>query len=462
MKFKTNAIIGLIFLGLLGFVYIHEIKGGEERRKEAEKSKRLLDFKEGHVRRLLLGRGDTTVVLDKRADGWKLSAPVVDAADQDAVERYLRNLGESEREKVVVDSASVTAAEAEKYGLDAPRMTVAIETEDGMKQEIRWGADSPTDRFTYGQMEGDNPEIFVVRAWRFDNLEKSVFDLRDRQVLAFAKDEVVEVRRKGPGGELILVREGDIWQMRQPVSALADDEAVNALLNKFDNAEIQGFADEDPDSEELLAYGFTELQQFEVALIIGPDRAEKRLAIGWDNGQGHFYARDASRAQVFLVDSTLVQQASREANALRDKKPLRFDRESISEIALGKAGEQVFAATKDTAGIWHLTDPPDREGKSWKLNSLLGDLNQLEVAGFADAVPETAVLVLAIALKGDGGESSIISVQQGDGVLYLQQQGDPAVYIIEADDFAELDLGLEDVAQTRKEPAEVAGRTDGG
>ena len=61
------------------------------------------------------------------------------------------------------------------------------------------GADSPTDRFTYAQLQGDNPEIFVVRAWRFDNLDKRAFDLRDRRVLAFAKDEVMQVQRWGTG-----------------------------------------------------------------------------------------------------------------------------------------------------------------------------------------------------------------------------------------------------------------------
>jgi hypothetical protein len=215
MKFKTNAIIGLIFLGLLGFVYFYEIIGGDQRRQEAEKSKRLLDFTEGHVRRLALGRGDTSIVLQKGTDGWRLSSPVVDRADQEAVERYLRNLGESEREKTVVDNASVTGAEAAKYALDAPRLTIELETKDGEKQEVKWGADSPTDRFTYAQIGGANPEIFVVRAWRFDNLDKSLFDFRDRKVLAFAKDEVVELRRKGPDGEFVLVRDQETWQMRQ-------------------------------------------------------------------------------------------------------------------------------------------------------------------------------------------------------------------------------------------------------
>ena len=461
MKFKTNAIIGLIFLGLLGFVYFYEIIGGDQRRQEAEKSKRLLDFTEGHVRRLALGRGDTSIVLQKGTDGWRLSSPVVDRADQEAVERYLRNLGESEREKTVVDNASVTGAEAAKYALDAPRLTIELETEDGEKQEVKWGADSPTDRFTYAQIGGANPEIFVVRAWRFDNLDKSLFDFRDRKVLAFAKDEVVELRRKGPDGEFVLVRDQETWQMRQPVSALADGDAVNALLNKIDTSEIEAFIDEGPDQEALKAYGFGP-HKTELTMLVGPDKVEKRLVIGGDNGQGSFYARDASRPQVFLLDSTLVQQAVKDANALRDKKPLRFDKDSITEIALGKQGKQVFAAAKDTAGIWDLTDPPGREGKSRKLNSLLGDLNQLEVVGFAGEVPEGAVLTLVIALTGDGKDSLVISVHQVDGVSYLRQEGDPAVYIMDAEDFAEFDLGLEDVAQAPPKPADSAGGADGG
>ena len=121
MTLKTNTIIGLIFLGLLAFVYFYEIKGGEERRKEAEKSKRLVDFKDGEVLRIELVRGDSALVLTRGVEGWKLNSPVVDGADQDAVERYLRNLQESEREKTIVDSAAVTDSEVVKYGLDTPR-----------------------------------------------------------------------------------------------------------------------------------------------------------------------------------------------------------------------------------------------------------------------------------------------------------------------------------------------------
>ena len=64
--------------------------------------------------------------------------------------------------------------------------------------------------------------------------------------------------------------------------------------------------------------------QVEIALLVGEDRAEKRLAIGGADEQGRWYARDASRPQVFLVDSTLVQELTKSISDLRDKEPLRF------------------------------------------------------------------------------------------------------------------------------------------
>ena len=461
MKFKTNAIIGLIFLGLLGFVYFYEIKGGEQRRQEAEKSKQLLDFKDTEVQRIELVRGDTTVVLDKGTDGWRLSAPVSDGASQDAVERYLRNLGESEREKTVVDSASATASQAAKYGLDTPRLKVALGLEGGAEQAVAFGTDSPTDRFTYVQKQGGNPEIFVVRAWRFDNLDKGVFDLRDRRVLAFAKDDVVEVRRAGLGGDVVLAREGEAWQLREPLTALADAEVVKSLLNKIDTAEIESFVAEAPDEEALKTYGLGGQTGVEIALLIGPDRAEKRLAIGVDNGQGRFYARDASRPQVFLVDSTVVQQLTKGLDELRDKKPLRFDRGSVEHIALIKNESQIFAVEKDTAGVWSLTNPADREVKSWKLNGLLTDLGQLEVAGFAAKLPQAAAEILGIELAGGGQPLLSVRISQAEGTLYLQAEGDASVYVVSADDFSALDLGLDDVAQAPKAPIPVNGAGDG-
>ena len=463
MKFKTNAVIGLIFLALLAFVYFYEIKGGEERRQEAEKSKQLFAFQDGEAQQLALVRGDEALVLAQEASGWNLKEPVTDGADSEAVERYLRNLRECEREKVIVDSAAASAEQAAQYGLDAPRLKVRLHTEDGAEQVVAFGADSPTDRFTYAQLQGqgDNPEIFVVRAWRFDNLDKQAFDLRDRRVLAFAKDEVMQVERWGAGGGAVLARTAPDWQLREPVAARADGDAVEDLLDKIDQAEIEAFVAEDPDADSLATYGLGErAPHVELALLIGEDRAEKRLAIGDADEQGRWYARDASRPQVFLVDSTLVQALVKDLSDLRDKKPLRFERTQVERIVLTRQAAVAFAADQDTSGAWHLSDPSGRDAKSWKFNSLLSDLEQLEVEEFAEELPAEAAPAFSIKLLGAGQAVLTARFSQAAGTSFLQQEGDDAVYVISDDDFAELDLGLDDVAQAPKEPAAPAASSE--
>ena len=460
MKFKTNVAIGAVFVALLAFVYFYEIKGGEERRQEAEKSKQLFVFQDDDAQRLELLRGDDALVLAKGTGGWNLSAPMTDGADQEAVERYLRNLRECEREKVVVDSAAASAEEAAQYGLDEPRLKVRLQTEDGGEQVVAFGGDSPTDRFTYAQLQGDNPEIFVVRAWRFDNLDKRAFDLRDRRVLAFAKDEVMQVQRTGLGGAVVVERVDADWQLREPVTARAAADAVDGLLDKIDQAEIEAFVAEEPDTTALASYGLGEPPHVEVALLVGADRAEKRLAIGGADEQGRWYARDASRPQVFLVDSTLVQELTKGIADLRDKKPLRFERDQVERIVLIRGAATAFAADKDTSGVWHLSEPVGRDAKSWKLNSLLSDLEQLEVEGFAEELPAEAAPAFGIELHGDGQTLLTVRLSAAAGTSYLQQEGDDAVYVVSGDDFAELDLDIDDVAQAPKKPAAPAASSE--
>ena len=46
MNLKTNAILAVAFAGLLAFVYIYEIKGGEEREAAEEREKKQFSMRE--------------------------------------------------------------------------------------------------------------------------------------------------------------------------------------------------------------------------------------------------------------------------------------------------------------------------------------------------------------------------------------------------------------------------------
>lgn len=455
MKFKTNLVVGAIFVALLAFVYIYEIQGGEDRRQDAARSKQLLDFKESEVNRLVVVRGDTAIVLAKERGDWAVSAPIADAADADAVERYLRNIAEAEREKVVADSSEASSGDlVARYGFAEPRLKVLLETEDGVLDTLLFGADTPTDRYTYVQRSGSNPEIFAVRAWRFDNLDKSLMDLRNRRVMEFSKAEVVAAQRLGEVGGIALSKEEGEWLLSEPVAARAAAAAVEALLTKIETSEVEQFVDEAPDIQALSEYGLAPTPRVEWKLQLGSDRAEKRLSIGRNDGEGHYYARGTERPQVFLVDSTLVQKMAQDADELRDKKPLRLDREAITEITLRRSDALVFRASQDSAGVWSLVAPEKSEAKSWKLNSLLTDLEELEATAFSLA--KGGDLLLSVEFRSHEQALHLLRFYNRDGEVFLEQNDDAASYRIDSDDFAEIDMDFDEVRQLRAAPDSTA------
>ena len=323
MRLKTNIIISVLFLALLAFVYFYEIKGGEERRAEAEKSKQLLDISEHEATRLSLVRPDTLIILERGDDTWAIVAPVTTNADDDAVERSLRNLKETEIERAVEDSAAVSADAGltSKYGLDEPRLKILIELAESTPDSVRFGSDSPTERFAYAQKSGDDSRIFTVRAWRFDNLNKSIFDLRDKRVLPFNADDVREIHVSSSAGSIDIVRDqdGSSWLIQSPVRRRADREEVDGLLKALEDGEAEEFVSESSSADELDEFGLGGTGSVSISLLLGSELAEKRLAVGEALGvEGRFYARDFSRPQVFVVDSTIAADASKSLHTLRD------------------------------------------------------------------------------------------------------------------------------------------------
>lgn len=474
MRLKTNLVISILFIALLGFVYFYEIKGGEERQAAAERDRQVLRFSDHEARRLTIDHGDSLVILERVDGAWRLTAPVATGADQSAVERYLRNLSETEVEgEPLQDSASVAAGPEllAEYGLDSPRLRVFLELtgEAAALDSLRFGDDTPTERFAYVQRSGPNPEVLRVRAWRFDNLQKGVFDLRDRRLLAFEQADVREVwlgRADEPPVEAM--RAGDGWELVAPLARPADASAVDGLLSKVRNAQVEKVVYETPSKAELTAAGLAPgAERMQLVLRVGDDRAEKRLLVGVESEDGAFYARDSSRPHVFVIDSTVVGQLRKPVDELRDKHILRLQQDDVIRLELRREGALAFAAARDTAGSWRL-DTSGREPKTWRLNSLITDLDGLEAKAFVEDAPSGQEVALApygldaprlaIRVERTDGETweLLVGASAEDGDAYLMRAGIASVLRVAGDDVETLDLDLDDVSTVVELDADTA------
>ena len=468
MRLKTNVVISVVFACLLGFVWFHEIKGGEKRELEAERARQLVDFSDQEAQQLTIQGVDTTIVIERRGDEWIITEPISTGADVEAIDRYLRSLKESEIEgDPVLDSAAVAAdpSALESYGLERPRLQVHLALSHSAKSNpdtLRFGNDTPTERFTYVQQTGANPEIRTIRAWRFDNLDKSVFDLRDRHVLHFDREQVTGLtlhRWDGAAGQRITAeRSGAGWQITAPLQTAADDGAFDEMLTRVSNARISTFVHEVPTAANIDEAGLGTGNEFvRLSLQIGQDKEETHLRLGTKQDQGDHFAVDSSRRPIFVIDSTVVGYLVKSLDDLRDRQPFDLSKESVQGIDLVVDGETQFRAQRDSTGIgWLLTYPVDRQANDWRLNDLLTVLAEVRAEDFvADAEDILSLNVvdygfdapkLRMVLHMGAGESVFVEVVESQGVVYARRADVPTIFAVTEQSLQDLSPTLDEVS----------------
>ena len=118
----------------------------------------------------------------------------------------------------------------------------------GRTHQLRWGQATPIGGNTYVRIE-DEPGVDWVASWRANALQKKEIGWRDRRVLDFDRMAVRRVLVRWPGGGATLVRQGDEWQLTDPLIESADPSTVEGLLTQLSFLEADGWVEEEARAE---------------------------------------------------------------------------------------------------------------------------------------------------------------------------------------------------------------------
>jgi hypothetical protein len=231
------------------------------------RDKRLVDFKDDAVTKVTIARGDSLVTLTKKdKDAWTVD-PGGYPADMTEVRSYLSSL-RSTRATGFADDASTALA---TYGLDAPRLRVAVYTGgDTPAQELLIGSDfTDKDQKRSYAKRGDRPGVVTVGDWTLRSLDKSPGQLRDKTVLAFDADAVGKISLERPDGQGFTATHGNgtIWTLE------GGGTPKTAVLERFvdDTRDLRG--------SDVAAEPATDLAPF------GLDAPALRITVGDKDGK---------------------------------------------------------------------------------------------------------------------------------------------------------------------------------
>jgi len=187
------------------------------------------------------------------------------------------------------------------------------------------------------------------------------------------------------GRDARLARRDGAWRVVEPVDFPADATAADAIASALATMASEAVFEE---PQPLSVYGLGEDAR---VVRFGAADQEHELRVGKKTPVGaNRYAATAAAdgSPVFTVATFKTTSFDKPLDDLRERRPLRFEREDVTRIETEWTGGGAVVEKRD--GAWRLVAPIEGEADENAIETLLSDLVFLRAAGFVDEPPPAA------------------------------------------------------------------------
>jgi len=419
MKQTTKTLLGLVVLlllaGAIGGAALWTGKDEQKKAEAKEKSEKLFDFDKSQVKELRLSKeGQLVARLEKGDKGWKLAEPVQADGDDTAVDSLLGTLSALKQKKELAEEKDLKA-----FGLDQPRLEVAVKLDGGKDVGLQVGIDNGFDGTLYVKKLGD-ATVRVIDAYQKASFEKTAFDLRDKKVARL--DDSAEVKRieaTGVKWPYTLEKDGAVWKLG---GAPADTAAADRVASAVKSLRATAVASEAAKS--LKEFGLDKPRAtIRLSVVAGKDTYTRMVQIGQAKSGAStktFAKRDDSPV-VYEVDKQILADVEKDAFDLQNKDLVHVDREAVRKVVFeAPSGKVEIARVKNAPAdggvadeVFTVVAPQQGPAKKWKVSSALYAIASLRATVLEGPLPAANDL----ARYGLDKPRTVTLLGEGDKVL---------------------------------------------
>jgi hypothetical protein len=439
MNPKTTILAAVVLAALGAYIYFYEREPIEP--DTDSEGQEVFDIDADALHQIEIRNADGEAVdLEKDGEDWKIVAPVEAPADASEVDTLARNIANLECQRFITQGEEVSLAD---FGLDRPEVEVSFRTEDAEEPNgFMLGDETPTGSNRYGKLRGDD-KVFVVSSYLKSNFDKTAWDLRDKKIMHFDRDDVQKVvlRSRSPEGEIVLARESkDRWNVATPSFCRADRYKASSLVSRFETAKMEEIVSDA--AEDLEPYGL-DRPSYEVEIqLAGGKSAELRVG---DEKEGRYYAVNPGSSLVYLIGSSIVDDIKKDASEFRSKRLFDYATYQVTKFQIAPANEptrvyeKVEGEGEEEEVKWMELEPESRQWERSKVEDLLYKMNGTDAKDFAADVPDDpslyglaqpAFTITVWSKEGENVEELTVGKPEGDWV-YARRKGDDPVLKIE-------------------------------
>jgi len=216
----------------------------------AVRDKTLLQYEREHITRLETQSPNEHIVLTTTGPRqYAMEQPVQTAGDGDAISGLLWDIKELKAKEFVAE----TSEALELYGLDAPRLRIALwekapTAQEATQHALVFGAAAPDGQGIYARL-AEAPVIYLVGTTEAQRIMgKTVFDLRNKKIVAFTTEKVQKIHVQYPASQFTVERRGKAWKLSEPQKQdIPQGWKVDRMLYELSTLEYAKIVADTPD-----------------------------------------------------------------------------------------------------------------------------------------------------------------------------------------------------------------------
>jgi len=235
------------------------------------RDKSILKFERGKINKILIKNyGETFSCYRDENQQWWLDHPIAALCDEDKIDDMLNLLHDSIIKKFQSEKSNFL----NKYGLNNPWLTVSLTDSSNQQKQLLIGKKNQQEYFSRAESK---PQIFLIDSSLVAELDVSLFDLRDKTIVSFEQDSVMEILLQYPDFTFHCIRDSaKQWHITQPDSGLAKSWKISSFFYDLQDIKVAEFVDASNPPD--VFYGF---DQPEIKLILkGKDTILSDLVFG--------------------------------------------------------------------------------------------------------------------------------------------------------------------------------------
>jgi hypothetical protein len=372
MKIKTTFILLLVFLGLLAFIFLFDVKDvGKE--KPGEK---LVDLSSDDVEKINFKTEEETITFIKEGgDDWLITEPIEAKADKNEVDRIADDFSSLEIDRVVEDEPE----DLEKYGI--PQKEISLKFKDREEPvRVLVGLENPLDQKFFAKRE-DETRVVLISSTHKTLFEKKVFDFREKSIFKFETEDVKGIKVRSGEIQWETEFEEDDWFLKKPVVSLAKKSDITSLLSSLSDLKAKEFVSEEKTDEELKKF---KLETPEYTITLQMPLENREVVFFIQKTADKLFATTSLSPKIIEVEDTILSKLETDPQDLRDKEVADFYSWEANKVALEIRDLRLTVVEEKEEDKWHFDSVEGEEADKDKIDEFIRKIEALQAEEFID------------------------------------------------------------------------------